>query len=84
MKGVDLKSVQLLGSAYKEKVQPDMEELTENAEEADDGEKANEAQKLGKLNYKVKENLFILKKIYLKSFLICYSWNTTLIQTVLL
>lgn len=55
MKGVDLKSVQLLGSAYKEKVQPDMEELTENAEEADDGEKANEAQKLGKLNYKVKK-----------------------------
>lgn len=55
MKGVDLKSVQLLGSAYKEKVQPDMEELTENAEEADDGEKANEAQKLGKLNYKVRK-----------------------------
>ncbi|XP_054744479.1 synaptotagmin 1-like [Anastrepha obliqua] len=32
-KGVDMKSVQLLGLAYKEKVQPDLEELTENAEE---------------------------------------------------
>lgn len=53
MKGVDLKSVQLLGSAYKEKVQPDMEELTENAEEPDEGDKEKEAQKLGKLNYKV-------------------------------
>ncbi|CAB3223443.1 unnamed protein product [Arctia plantaginis] len=53
MKGVDLKSVQLLGSAYKEKVQPDMEELTENAEEPDDGDSKKEEQKLGKLQYKL-------------------------------
>ncbi|XP_044748177.1 synaptotagmin 1-like isoform X2 [Coccinella septempunctata] len=52
MKGVDLKSVQLLGSSYKEKVQPDMDELTENAEEPDEGEKP-EVQKLGKLQYKL-------------------------------
>ncbi|XP_041988313.1 synaptotagmin 1 isoform X4 [Aricia agestis] len=51
MKGVDFKSVQLLGSAYKEK--PDMEELTENAEEPDDGEEKKEEQKLGKLQYKL-------------------------------
>jgi synaptotagmin-1 len=54
MKGVDLKSVQLLGSSYKEKVQPDMDELTENAEEPDEAEKP-EVQKLGKLQYKVQE-----------------------------
>ncbi|KAJ8944562.1 hypothetical protein NQ318_015730, partial [Aromia moschata] len=52
MKGVDLKSVQLLGSSYKEKVQPDMDELTENAEEPDEGVKP-EVQKLGKLQYKL-------------------------------
>ncbi|CAG7732423.1 unnamed protein product [Allacma fusca] len=50
---VDLKSVQLLGNAYKEKVQPDMEELTENVEEvAEEGEK-DPVQKLGKLQYKL-------------------------------
>ncbi|XP_055388079.1 synaptotagmin 1 isoform X2 [Condylostylus longicornis] len=49
-KGVDMKSVQLLGSAYKEK--PDMEELTENAEEGDAESKQSE-QKLGKLNFKL-------------------------------
>ncbi|XP_014255917.1 synaptotagmin 1 isoform X4 [Cimex lectularius] len=49
---VDLKSVQLLGSAYKEK--PDMEELTENAEEiAEEGESKQSEQKLGKLQYKL-------------------------------
>lgn len=66
-----MKSVQLLGSAYKEKVsinrsikskqllgsgmsqvQPDMEELTENAEEGDEEDKQSE-QKLGRLNFKV-------------------------------
>ncbi|KAK2718060.1 synaptotagmin 1-like isoform X2 [Artemia franciscana] len=54
MKGaVDMKSVQLLGNAYKEKVQPDMEELTENAEEiAKEGEPKEEI-KLGKLQYKM-------------------------------
>ncbi|XP_050347101.1 synaptotagmin 1 isoform X2 [Nymphalis io] len=51
MKGVDFKSVQLLGSAYKEK--PDMEELAENAEEPDDGDSKKEEQKLGKLQYKL-------------------------------
>nr|XP_036230843.1 synaptotagmin 1 isoform X5 [Bactrocera oleae] len=51
-KGVDMKSVQLLGSAYKEKVQPDMEELTENAEEGDEEDKQSE-QKLGRLNFKL-------------------------------
>lgn len=34
------------------KVQPDMDELTQNAEEPDEGEKP-EVQKLGKLQYKV-------------------------------
>ncbi|XP_073972935.1 synaptotagmin 1-like isoform X2 [Rhodnius prolixus] len=49
---VDLKSVQLLGSAYKEK--PDMEELTENAEDiAEEGESKQSEQKLGKLQYKL-------------------------------
>ncbi|KAJ8984365.1 hypothetical protein NQ317_003512 [Molorchus minor] len=52
MKGVDLKSVQLLGSSYKEKVQPDMDELTQNEEEPDEGAKP-EVQKLGKLQYKL-------------------------------
>lgn len=47
---VDLKSVQLLGNASKEKVQPDMEELTENAEEEED---KPEVVKLGKLKYKL-------------------------------
>nr|CAD7400633.1 unnamed protein product [Timema cristinae] len=51
--GVDLKSVQLLGSAYKEKVQPDMEELTENQEEADEAESKQSEIKLGRLQYKL-------------------------------
>ncbi|RZF36072.1 hypothetical protein LSTR_LSTR005888 [Laodelphax striatellus] len=51
---VDLKNVQLLGSTYKEKVQPDMEELTENAEEiAEEGESKQSEVKLGKLQYKL-------------------------------
>jgi len=50
---VDMKSVQLLGSSYKEKVQPDMDELTENAEDiAVEGEKKEEV-KLGRLSYKL-------------------------------
>ncbi|XP_054257116.1 synaptotagmin 1-like isoform X2 [Macrosteles quadrilineatus] len=49
---VDLKSVQLLGSAYKEK--PDMEELTENAEDiAEEGDSKQSEVKLGKLQYKL-------------------------------
>ncbi|XP_066601438.1 synaptotagmin 1-like isoform X1 [Prorops nasuta] len=50
---VDLKSVQLLGSTYKDKVQPDMEELTENAEEPDEAESKQSEVKLGKLQYKL-------------------------------
>ncbi|XP_034241991.1 synaptotagmin 1 isoform X2 [Thrips palmi] len=50
--GVDLKSVQLLGSAYKER--PDMEELTENAEEGgDEAESKHSEVKLGKLQFKL-------------------------------
>ncbi|XP_023289086.1 synaptotagmin 1 [Orussus abietinus] len=50
---VDLKSVQLLGSTYKDKVQPDMEELTDNAEEPDEAESKQSEVKLGKLQYKL-------------------------------
>ncbi|CAG9762501.1 unnamed protein product [Ceutorhynchus assimilis] len=52
MKGADLKSINLLGSSYKEQVQPDMDELTANAEEPDEAEKP-EVQKLGKLQFKL-------------------------------
>ncbi|XP_018395758.1 PREDICTED: synaptotagmin 1-like isoform X2 [Cyphomyrmex costatus] len=48
---VDLKSVQLLGSTYKDK--PDMEELTDNAEEPDEAESKQSEVKLGKLQYKL-------------------------------
>ncbi|XP_014215359.1 synaptotagmin 1-like isoform X1 [Copidosoma floridanum] len=51
--GVDLKSVQLLGSTYKDKVQPDMEELTENAEEPDEAESKQSEVKLGRLQFKL-------------------------------
>ncbi|XP_063906719.1 synaptotagmin 1 isoform X2 [Zophobas morio] len=51
-KTVDLKAVHLLGTSSKEKVQPDMDELTENAEEPDEAEKP-EVQKLGKIQYKL-------------------------------
>jgi synaptotagmin-1 len=48
-----MKNVQLLGGSYKEKVQPDMDELTENVEEiAVEGEKKEEV-KLGRLSYKL-------------------------------
>ncbi|GAB6026379.1 Arf guanine nucleotide exchange factor syt1 [Chamberlinius hualienensis] len=51
---VDLKSVQLLGNAYKEKVQPDMEELNENMEqEPDEGESHQSEVKLGRLQFKL-------------------------------
>ncbi|KAG1704451.1 Synaptotagmin 1 [Nymphon striatum] len=51
---VDLKSVQLLGNAYKEKVQPDMEELNDNMEEnPDDHESAKSEVKLGRLQFKL-------------------------------
>ncbi|XP_017763708.1 PREDICTED: synaptotagmin 1 isoform X2 [Eufriesea mexicana] len=48
---VDLKSVQLLGTTYKDK--PDMEELTDNAEEPDEAESKQSEVKLGKLQYKL-------------------------------
>ncbi|XP_071547805.1 synaptotagmin 1 isoform X7 [Panulirus ornatus] len=51
-KGADIKSVQLLGSAYKDKA--DMEELTENAEDmAEEGESKKSEEKLGRLNFKL-------------------------------
>lgn len=51
---VDLKSVQLLGQAYKEKVQPDMEELTKDMEQNEAGkEEAKEEVKLGRLQFKI-------------------------------
>ncbi|XP_066938341.1 synaptotagmin 1 isoform X7 [Macrobrachium rosenbergii] len=51
-KGGDMKSVQLLGSAYKDKA--DMEELAENAEDiAEEGESKKSEEKLGRLNFKL-------------------------------
>lgn len=51
---VDLKSVQLLGQAYKEKVQPDMEELTKDMEQNEAGkEDPKEEVKLGRLQFKI-------------------------------
>jgi len=48
---VDLKSVQLLGSSYKEKVQPDMEELEVNMEDNEGAEEEKEEVNLGKLQF---------------------------------
>jgi synaptotagmin-1 len=48
---VDLKSVQLLGSSYKEKVQPDLEELEVNMEDNEDAESTKSEVKLGKLQF---------------------------------
>ena len=51
---VDLKSVQLLGQAYKEKVQPEMEELTKDMEQNEAGkEEEKEEVKLGRLQFKI-------------------------------
>ncbi|XP_055929504.1 synaptotagmin-1-like [Argiope bruennichi] len=51
---VDLKSVQILGGSYKEKVQPDMEDLRDNMECNDlDQESAKSEMKLGRLQYKL-------------------------------
>ncbi|XP_021933471.1 synaptotagmin 1-like isoform X2 [Zootermopsis nevadensis] len=53
-RALDLKGVSLIGPAYKEKVQPDMEELTENAEDgADEAESKQSEVKLGRLQYKL-------------------------------
>jgi len=48
---VDLKSVQMLGSAMKDKVQPDLEELEGNMEDNEDVDSAKEEIKLGKLQF---------------------------------
>lgn len=50
---VDFKSVQLLGQTYKEKVQPDLEDLTSNMEEQQHEEEKKEEQKLGRLQFKI-------------------------------
>ncbi|CAN8023304.1 synaptotagmin-1 isoform X4 [Ixodes scapularis] len=51
---VDLKGVQLLGNAYKEKVQPDMEDLQDNMENNEgDGESKKSEEKLGRLQFKL-------------------------------
>lgn len=48
---VDLKSVQLLGNSYKEKVQPDLDELEVNMEDNEDAESTKSEVKLGKLQF---------------------------------
>ncbi|XP_074661026.1 synaptotagmin-1-like isoform X1 [Tubulanus polymorphus] len=48
---VDLKSVQILGNSYKEKVQPDLDELEVNMEGDDDNESTKSEVKLGKLQF---------------------------------
>ncbi|RWS14684.1 synaptotagmin 1-like protein [Dinothrombium tinctorium] len=51
---VDIRSVQLLGQTYKEKVQPDTEELTANMEEqGEDKESTKSDVKLGRLQFKI-------------------------------
>ncbi|CAL1263509.1 unnamed protein product [Larinioides sclopetarius] len=51
---VDLKSVQILGGSYKEKVQPDLEDLQDNMECNDvDQDSAKSDMKLGRLQYKL-------------------------------
>ena len=50
---VDLKAMPLLGASFKEKVQPDVEQLTSNmeADNEDAESKKSEAQNLGKLEF---------------------------------
>ncbi|KAK2162329.1 hypothetical protein LSH36_100g04021 [Paralvinella palmiformis] len=48
---VDLNSVKLLGNSYKEKVQPDLEELEVNMEDNEDAESTKSEVKLGKLQF---------------------------------
>jgi synaptotagmin-1 len=51
---VDIRSVQLLGQTYKEKVQPDQEALTANMEEqAEDRESTKSDVKLGRLQFRI-------------------------------
>jgi len=52
LKGVvDLKTVQMLGTSYKEKVQPDLEELEMNMEDNEGVDGVIESKNLGKLQY---------------------------------
>lgn len=52
--GMDFKSLGILGSAYKEKVQPDEEDLAENMEENEEKEESEKSEeKLGRLQYKL-------------------------------
>ncbi|XP_025099645.1 synaptotagmin-1 isoform X2 [Pomacea canaliculata] len=48
---VDLKSVTLLGNSYKEKVQPELDELPVNMEDNEDAESTKSEVKLGKLQF---------------------------------
>ena len=48
---VDLGSVKILGNSYKEKVQPDLEELEVNMEDNEDNESTKSEVKLGKLQF---------------------------------
>lgn len=48
---VDLKTVQMLGEAYKEKVQPDVEELDNGGEDDGDTDSVKSELKLGKLQF---------------------------------
>ncbi|ELT99110.1 synaptotagmin 1 [Capitella teleta] len=48
---VDLGSVKILGNSYKEKVQPDLEELEVNMEDNEDAESTKSEVKLGKLQF---------------------------------
>ncbi|KAL5009524.1 hypothetical protein ScPMuIL_011829 [Solemya velum] len=50
---VDLKNVQLLGNSYKEKVQPDLDELQMNMEDNEDAESTKSEVKLGRLQFSI-------------------------------
>lgn len=51
--GVDLRNVTLLGNSYKEKVQPDVADLTQNMEDNEDAESTKSEVKLGKLQFQL-------------------------------
>ncbi|CAG2249028.1 SYT1 [Mytilus edulis] len=50
---VDLRNVALLGNSYKEKVQPDVADLTQNMEDNEDAESTKSEVKLGKLQFQL-------------------------------
>lgn len=60
-----------------------MEELTENAEEPDEGESKQSEQKLGKLKYKVERiQTHANTHTHIINFIFAFcSWNTTLTRT---